>query len=84
MGKAVVSTSLGAEGLEVVDGKHLFIADRPGDFAGRGKDFLKDNRLRKKMGSQGRDFVINKSDWKIIGRKLNRLYSKLSKNRNKQ
>jgi glycosyltransferase involved in cell wall biosynthesis len=33
MGKAVVSTSVGAEGLPVTDGEHLILADDPADFA---------------------------------------------------
>jgi glycosyltransferase involved in cell wall biosynthesis len=33
MGKAVVSTSVGCEGLDVIHGQHLLIADEPGAFA---------------------------------------------------
>jgi len=36
MEKAVVSTSLGCEGIDVIDGEHLLIADDPRAFCGRG------------------------------------------------
>ena len=35
LGRPVVSTTIGCEGLEVVDGQHLLIADKPANFAGR-------------------------------------------------
>src|SRR5207253_2938807 len=41
MGSAVVSTSIGAEGLPVTDGKDLLLADSPQDFADRTVALLK-------------------------------------------
>ena len=37
MGKAVVSTTVGAEGLPVTDGEHLLLADDPRDVRARGR-----------------------------------------------
>ena len=37
MGKAIVSTTLGAEGIEAVPGRDLLIADRAGGLCGRGE-----------------------------------------------
>ena len=39
MGKAIVSTTLGAEGIEAVPGRELLIEDRPGGLRGRGEPF---------------------------------------------
>ncbi len=37
MGKAVVSTTVGAEGLPVTDGEHVLLADEPRDVRARGR-----------------------------------------------
>lgn len=44
MGKAVVSTSLGAEGLPVKHGKNILIADHPREFAGAVVRVLRNRR----------------------------------------
>lgn len=42
----VVSTTLGAEGLDVVDGVHLLVADDPDDFAAACAELLRDESRR--------------------------------------
>lgn len=54
MGKPVVSTSLGAEGLEFADGEEIVIADNPGAFASAVADLLADPARRKRMGLAAR------------------------------
>ena len=63
MGKAVVSTSLGAEGLELTDGEHLLIADEPENFAGAVAELLNDPAKRKKLGENGQKLVTGKYQW---------------------
>ncbi|HQO57936.1 MAG TPA: glycosyltransferase [Candidatus Omnitrophota bacterium] len=70
MGKAVVSTTIGAEGIEVTDGKDIFIADDPREFADRVIDLLKNPDKRKAMGLNGRKLVEQKYTWEVIGEKL--------------
>ena len=56
-GKAVVSTTLGAEGVPIIHGKHGLIADSPEDFS---KDILRlldDSSLRKRVGQNLRQLV---------------------------
>lgn len=48
--KAVVSTTLGAEGIPVVDGEHIMIADSPDDFSKAILQLLKDQKLRDQLG----------------------------------
>ena len=50
MKKAVVSTSLGCEGLDVVPGKHLIMVDQPEAFAQRVVDLLQDQDKRAALG----------------------------------
>jgi glycosyltransferase involved in cell wall biosynthesis len=49
-GKAVVSTAVGAEGVEVADGKDIVIADSPIDFANKVVELLGDDAKRKELG----------------------------------
>jgi glycosyltransferase involved in cell wall biosynthesis len=52
-GRAVVSTTLGAEGLDARDGEHLVIADDAETFATAIARLLQDDALRARLGSAG-------------------------------
>lgn len=54
MGKAIVSTTLGAEGLSFEHGKEILIADDPCEFARCVIDLLRDPVRRKKLGQAAR------------------------------
>lgn len=60
--KAVISTSVGAEGLPYSDGDNIAIADEPGDFAEKIIWLLKNPRLRHDIGCAGYEVVKNKFD----------------------
>ncbi|BAU64179.1 glycosyl transferase family protein [Stanieria sp. NIES-3757] len=66
MGLPVVSTSLGCEGLEVIDGQHLLIRDRPHEFAEAVLQLNCDRSLRDKLRQNGRDLVESQYDWSNI------------------
>jgi len=70
MQKAVVSTSIGAEGLEVEQGKHLLIADKPADFAAAVVRLLKDPVYRTELSSEGRRLVERKYAWETLAELL--------------
>ena len=46
IGGPLVSTTLGAEGIPVIDGEHVLIADEPGDFANAIIRLLKTKNLQ--------------------------------------
>lgn len=77
MGKAVVSTSVGAEGLEVQDGEHLILADSPLHFARETVSLLRDGRRRKILGEQGRQLVETHYSWNFAGGLLASVYEEL-------
>ena len=77
MGKAVVSTSVGAEGLALKDGEEIFIADEPTPFADAVIRLLTDTTLRRRTGENGRARVERDYDWRSIGEKLHHLYESL-------
>ena len=66
MGLPVVSTALGSEGLEVVDGVHLLVRDQPQDFADAILQLFSDSDLRQKLRQNGRELVEQKYDWQAI------------------
>ena len=57
MGKAVVSTRVGAEGLPVKDGENVLLADEPEEFASAVIRLLRDKALREKLGKAARRLV---------------------------
>lgn len=77
MGKAIVSTSVGAEGLDLKDGEEIFIADEPKPFAEAVTRLLTDPALRRRIGANGRARVEKDYDWRSIGEKLHRLYTEI-------
>jgi sugar transferase (PEP-CTERM/EpsH1 system associated) len=79
MGKAIVSTTVGAEGLALKDGEEIFIADEPAIFAGAVTRLLTDASLRRRIGENGRARVEQDYDWRSIGEKLHTLYESLIK-----
>ena len=77
MGKAIVSTAVGAEGLDLRDGEEIFIADEPAAFADAVTRLLTDVPLRRRIGENGRARVKQNYDWRSIGEKLHRRYTKI-------
>lgn len=73
-GKAIVSTSLGAEGIDVEDGVHLVLADDARSFAGRVVELLRDPARRTGLGDAARERAVERYSWPILGRKLGDLY----------
>jgi len=60
MSKAVVSTSLGAEGLDLGDGRDIVIQNDPKGFAQSITALLRDGDRRRALGAAARDVVIAK------------------------
>jgi glycosyltransferase involved in cell wall biosynthesis len=77
MGKALVSTSIGCEGLETVDGENILIRDDPTEFAEAVVDVLSDGQLRERLGRAGRKTAEEIYAWPVIGEKLTALYGEL-------
>jgi glycosyltransferase involved in cell wall biosynthesis len=79
LGTPVISTTKGAEGLDVVPDQHILIADTPGDFADKTVRLLSDSELRSKLANNAALLVKEKYNWRITGQKLigelNRLFS---------
>src|SRR2546429_161503 len=74
MGKAVVSTSVGCEGLAAEDGRYILIRDDPDGFAQAVRAVLSDASLRQGLGAEGRRTVERLYSWDRIGESLVNVY----------
>jgi glycosyltransferase involved in cell wall biosynthesis len=63
MGKAVVSTTVGAEGLPLEPGEHFVQADAPEDFARAVVGLLRRPDERRRLGEAGRQLVESRYSW---------------------
>lgn len=77
MRKAVVSTSLACEGLEVIVDKHLLVGDQPEVFAWKVLNLLQDSQARAALAKAGCDFAQAYS-WELCGNALLSALRKIS------
>jgi len=81
MGKAVVSTCLGAEGLNLKDGEHLLITDEPERFADTIVELLNNPEKRRQLGENGRKLVTSQYQWKDLAAVQNKFLEKIVSSR---
>jgi glycosyltransferase involved in cell wall biosynthesis len=74
MGKAVLSTSIGAEGLPVIDGENIALADTPEQMTERAVALMNDPRGSDRLGATGRAMVEEHFTWKRIADALLQAY----------
>jgi len=65
-GIPVVSTTIGAEGLNAQHGEHLLLADDAGGFVRSITELIEDSSVADRLRSQARQFVVQTFDWDII------------------
>lgn len=74
MGKAIVSTSVGAEGFPVVSGQELVLADDPTSFAQEVLDLLDSLARRAELGQTGKAFAQTNYSWDVLIPRLEQVY----------
>jgi glycosyltransferase involved in cell wall biosynthesis len=77
MGKAVVSTSLGCEGLDAVDGENILIRDTPDAIAEGVAQVLGEAQLRIRLEANARRTALDTYSWKIVGGRMRAAYHEL-------
>lgn len=77
MGKAIVSTSRGVEGIDLVAGREAVVADRPDVFAREVIALLRDADRRRALGQAARVLAVEKYDWRKIVPKFEQVYAKM-------
>jgi glycosyltransferase involved in cell wall biosynthesis len=73
-GMACVSTRIGAEGIDVEDGRHLLLADTPQSFASAIERLLGDATLGLELGRQAKELVRRQYTWESCTGELVRYY----------
>lgn len=68
LGKAVVSTTVGSEGLETQHGSNIILADTTETFAAETLRVLDDPTLRQRLEMRGRETAVRSYDWEALGR----------------
>jgi glycosyltransferase involved in cell wall biosynthesis len=76
-GKAVVSTTIGAEGLALTPGRDVVIADGAAEFAAAVRGLLADPAEAARLGRAGRALVEARYRWEVCLGPLERLYGSL-------
>ncbi|MES9969197.1 MAG: glycosyltransferase family 4 protein [Candidatus Thiodiazotropha sp.] len=69
-GKAIVSTSIGSEGIEVSDRNNVYLEDSAEGFASSIVELINDEERRKELGNQARKLAEQKYAWPSIATKL--------------
>ena len=77
MGKAIISTSIGAEGIPVTHLENIIIADNPKEFADAITELSKNDELKQKIKKNARSFIQNQFDNKYLVSQLLNFYTKL-------
>jgi glycosyltransferase involved in cell wall biosynthesis len=79
MGKAIISTSIGAEGIPVTHLENIIIADNPKEFADAITDLAKNDELKLKLKKNARSFIQNHFDNKNLVNQLLIFYKDLTR-----
>ncbi len=75
MGKAIVSTARGVEGIDLVAGRDAVVADAPEAFAREVIALLRDAERRRALGQTARAVAESKYDWRTIVPKFDDIYA---------
>lgn len=81
LGKAVVSTSIGCEGLRAEPGDNILVADSAQSFAAEVVRLIGDSRLRESLGRRARQTVVQYYDWDTLGVGMKTVYRDLATRR---
>lgn len=77
MGKAIVSTSLGAEGIEAVAGRDILIENEPAGFADAVSRLLAEPALAAQLGRAARQVAVEKYAWSTAAQELERFFCEI-------
>lgn len=80
MGKAVITTALGVEGIKAKPGRDIIVTDTPEEFADSILYLLAHPEIATKMGGNARRIIEQFYDWRVIYEQIDKLYSELPQN----
>jgi glycosyltransferase involved in cell wall biosynthesis len=74
-GLPIVTTTLGCEGIAVMDGRDVLIADTPADFAAAVLRLLDQPELARTLGENGRKLIETTYDYRSACRPMDQIFS---------
>ena len=77
MGKAIVSTSLGAEGIEAAPERDILIADDPERFAASVVRLLDHPDLAARLGRSARQLAVERYSWRAAASRLEQFFGEI-------
>ncbi|MCE3280550.1 MAG: hypothetical protein K0S44_2741 [Bacteroidetes bacterium] len=75
LGKVIVTTSIGAEGVDCENGKNIMIADDPETFSASVSKYISDNNYLEQIGKNAREFAVQHYNNADISKRLTAFYS---------
>jgi polysaccharide biosynthesis protein PslH len=73
-GVPVISSSVGCEGLDVINGQNILIADEPNEYSTSLNSLIENSDLRNRISKNGRILVEKNYDWSHIADQLDNLW----------
>jgi len=70
LGKAVVTTPIGANGIEGKDGEHFMVAHSREEIIEKIWELFRDNKKRRSLGQNAKELIKEKYTWEVIGQRL--------------
>lgn len=80
-GIPVVSTTIGYEGIDLVPGEHLLVADTPAEFAAAVTRLLQDPALGERIAAAGRRRLMERYDWRAVCPAMDAVYERVVRGR---
>jgi polysaccharide biosynthesis protein PslH len=75
--KTIVSTTIGAEGIDYTNGQNILVADNATEFADRIGEAVSDPQFCVKIGQQARNLIENQYNRNLLIRDLLAFYQKI-------
>jgi len=79
-GLPIVGTRLSVEGLPVEPGKDVLVSDTAKGLADQTITLLKDASMQKSLAEKGKKLVLDRFEWGVISKELDRIYKEVGKN----
>lgn len=82
LGKCVLTTSIGTEGIEVSNHENIMIADQPKEWLDELEKLIKNPVLVQEIGEKARDFVKKHYEWSYLIQQMQIFYQQFQKIQN--
>ncbi|MBC7249832.1 MAG: glycosyltransferase [Anaerolineae bacterium] len=76
-GVPLVSTTFGCEGITVIHGQDVLLADEPEDFADAVLRLIQDRAFADTLAANGRELIRRVYDWRVVYRRWDQVYDNL-------